>query len=96
MCSLAFVLDVSENTPSEARYMFLQYNELLSEQKVLRKFYLWQDRYPSFGYIQTNLGVLLDTEKTGKIDCSMEDLYFRLIFQGVMAIRGEIIDDYLQ
>jgi hypothetical protein len=84
---------VSEIKSSETRYVFLKQNRDVSEQKVMQSFFLWKDKYPGFGCVQSDLGVLLDTRQVKEIS---EDMYYSLIFGGVIAIRDETVNTNLR
>jgi len=79
------------------RYVFLHDQETIDERIVLIKLAEWKEKYPEFGIICTNIGLMVDTFKTkSRIGLPFStDQYYQHLLEGVIVVKDEHVNPFI-
>ena len=80
-------------------YVFFSFSKKEKNTIIIKNYLLWKDKYPNFGIIFTNSGILIDCSQID-FDLSLknnliEDLYFQFVNNGLRAVKDECINYHL-
>ncbi len=81
------------------KYIFFSFSLKEKKSIIVKNFIVWKDKYPGFGIIFTNAGILIDCSQVDfdlffKNDI-LEDLYYQFVNNGLIGIKDEYINYYI-